>query len=54
MKLREFLKAGHPGTLVSAFLYFDVSFMAWVMIGALGVYIADDFSLSPTEKGLIV
>ena len=54
MKFREFLKAGHPGTLLSAFLYFDVSFMAWVMIGALGVYIADDFSLSPTEKGLIV
>jgi NNP family nitrate/nitrite transporter-like MFS transporter len=54
MKFREFLKAGHPGTLVSAFLYFDVSFMVWVMIGALGVYIAEDLFLSATEKGLIV
>jgi len=54
MKFREFLKAGHPGTLVSAFLYFDVSFMVWVMIGALGVYIAEDLLLSATQKGLIV
>jgi NNP family nitrate/nitrite transporter-like MFS transporter len=52
--INEFIKAGHPGTLLSAFLYFDVSFMVWVMIGALGVYIAEDFSLSPTAKGLLV
>ena len=54
MKLKGFLKVGHPGTLLGAFLYFDVSFMVWVMIGALGVYIAGDFSLSATQKGLIV
>lgn len=54
MKLKEFFKVGHPGTLLSAFLYFDVSFMVWVMIGALGVYIARDFSLSPTQKGFMV
>lgn len=54
MKLKEFFKAGHPGTLFSAFLYFDVSFMVWVMVGALGVYIAEDFSLSPAQKGLLV
>jgi len=54
MKFREFLKTGHPATLLSAFLYFDVSFMVWVMIGALGVYIAEDLLLSATEKGLIV
>jgi NNP family nitrate/nitrite transporter-like MFS transporter len=54
MDLKGFLKVGHPGTLLSAFLYFDVSFMVWVMIGALGVYIAEDFSLSPTQKGLMV
>ena len=54
MKLKEFFKTGHPGTLFGAFLYFDVSFMVWVMIGALGVYIAQDFSLSPTQKGFMV
>ncbi len=54
MKLKEFFKVGHPRTLFSAFLYFDVSFMVWVMVGALGVYIAEDFSLSPTQKGLLV
>lgn len=51
---KEFFKVGHPGTLFSAFLYFDVSFMVWVMIGALGVYIAADFDLSATQKGLMV
>ena len=45
---------GHWPTLLSAFLYFDVSFMIWVLIGALGVFIAQDFGLSPTLKGLIV
>lgn len=54
MRFKEFFKVGHPGTLFSAFLYFDVSFMVWVLIGALGVYIAEDFSLSPTQKGLVV
>jgi NNP family nitrate/nitrite transporter-like MFS transporter len=52
--LKDFLRAGHPGTLLAAFLYFDVSFMVWVMPGALGVYIASEFSLSATEKGLLV
>jgi NNP family nitrate/nitrite transporter-like MFS transporter len=54
MRLKEFLKVGHPGTLFGAFLYFDVSFMVWVLIGALGVYISEDFSLTPTEKGFLV
>lgn len=52
--IKEFFTVGHLGTLISAFLYFDVSFMVWVIIGALGVYIAEDFSLSPTQKGFLV
>ena len=36
MSLRDFRKAGHPPTLLSAFLYFDVSFMVWVILGPLG------------------
>ncbi|WP_304167541.1 hypothetical protein, partial [Phenylobacterium aquaticum] len=30
---RSFLKAGHTPTLFAAFLYFDVSFMVWVLLG---------------------
>ena len=51
---RAFLKAGHTPTLLSAFLYFDLSFMVWVLLGPLGVAIAKDFGLSPAEKGFMV
>jgi len=54
MKLNDFLKAGHPPTLLMAFLYFDMSFMVWVMLGPLGVHIARELALSPAEKGLMV
>jgi len=53
MKIKDFLKSGHPPTLFSAFLYFDVSFMVWVLMGVLGVYIAKDFGLTATQKGLL-
>ena len=54
MLSRSFLKAGHTPTLLSAFLYFDLSFMVWVMLGPLGVAIAKDFGLDPAQKGLMV
>ena len=54
MRIKDFLKSGHPPTLLSAFLYFDVSFMVWVLIGVLGVYITKDFGLTATQKGLMV
>jgi len=50
----SFLKAGHPPTLLAAFLYFDMSFMVWVMLGPLGVQLARDLHLSPAQKGLMV
>ncbi len=53
-KVLTALRSGDRATLFAAFFYFDVSFMIWVMIGALGVYISADFGLSPAEKGLIV
>src|SRR5262245_21078865 len=49
----SFWKAGHLPTLLSAFLYFDVSFMIWVLLGALGNYVASDLHLSPAQKGLM-
>lgn len=54
MKLSDLKTSGHPKTLFSAFLYFDVSFMIWVILGALGVFITEEFGLSPSQKGLIV
>ena len=54
MLSRSFLKAGHTPTLLSAFLYFDLSFMVWVILGPLGVAIARDFHLDPAQKGLMV
>ncbi len=53
-KIKEFLKIGSPTTLFSAFLYFDISFMIWVMIGALGIFITDEFGLTPAQKGMLV
>ncbi len=50
---QSFWRAGHLPTLVSAFLYFDVSFMVWALLGALGNYVAADFGLSPAQKGLM-
>ena len=54
MRVRELRTTGHWPTLLSAFVYFDVSFMIWVLIGALGVFIAQDFHLSATLKGFMV
>src|SRR5919202_5192131 len=51
---RDFLRAGHPPTLFAAFLYFDVSFMVWVMLGPLAVQIARDLQLDAGQRGLMV
>lgn len=51
---RDFLKAGHTPTLFAAFFYFDISFMVWVLLGPLGVQIAQDLGLTPAQKGLMV
>ncbi len=51
---REFFKAGHLPTLLSAFFYFDMSFMVWVLLGALAVQMSADLGLSAAQKGLMV
>jgi NNP family nitrate/nitrite transporter-like MFS transporter len=50
---KGFLKAGHLPTLFAAFLYFDLSFMAWVVLGPLAVQISRDLGLNAAEKGLM-
>ena len=54
MDKKAFLKAGHTPTLIAAFLYFDLAFMVWVLLGPLGVGIAKDLGLSAAQKGLMV
>ncbi len=54
MQLRDFLRSGHTPTLFCAFLYFDISFMVWVLIGALATSIAPEFGLTDAQKGLLV
>lgn len=49
-----FWQAGHRPTLFAAFLYFDLSFMVWVILGPLGVQIAHDLGLTAAQKGLMV
>jgi NNP family nitrate/nitrite transporter-like MFS transporter len=51
---KGFLAVGHLPTLFASFFYFDMSFMVWVMLGPLGVQIAQDLELSPAEKGFMV
>lgn len=50
----SFLKSGHTPTLFAAFLYFDLSFMVWVLLGPLAVQIAADLHLTAAQKGLMV
>jgi NNP family nitrate/nitrite transporter-like MFS transporter len=54
MKLDEFKKAGHWPTLLAAFLYFDISFMAWVSLGPLMIYITKGMGVSLEDKLTLV
>lgn len=51
---RDSAPTGHLPTLIAAFLHFDLCFMLWVLLGALGIYIASDLHLGPAQKGLMV
>jgi NNP family nitrate/nitrite transporter-like MFS transporter len=53
MALRDFRKAGNPPTLLAAFLYFDVSFMVWVILGPLGPFLGETYHLSAAQKGFL-
>lgn len=54
MKLSDLRKAGHWPTLLAAFLYFDIGFMAWTALGPLIVYITRDMGLSVDEKFTLI
>jgi len=54
MKLSDLKSSGHLPTLIVSFLYFDVSFMVWTVLGPLGAQIGKTLMLSPQQKGLMV
>lgn len=54
MKLSDLKSSGHWPTLLTAFLYFDFSFMVWTLLGALGPQIAESLKLSAGQKGMMV
>lgn len=51
---RSFWQAGHTPTLLSAFLYFDLSFMVWYLLGPLQVQVAQALQLDTQQRALMV
>ncbi len=47
-------RSGHLPTLIACFLHFDLSFMLWVLLGALGIFIAESAGLTSAQKGMMV
>ena len=50
----SFWASGHTPTLLAAFLYFDLAFMVWVLLGPLAPDISKALALTPAQKGLMV
>jgi MFS transporter, NNP family, nitrate/nitrite transporter len=51
---KPFWQSGHRPTLIASFLYFDVAFMVWVLLGPLAPIISKEMGLTPAQKGLMV
>ncbi|MFZ5700724.1 MAG: nitrate/nitrite transporter [Pseudomonadota bacterium] len=54
MSGKSFWQSGHRPTLIMAFLYFDIAFMVWNLLGPLAPIIASDLGLTPAQKGFMV
>ncbi len=54
MKISDIRSSGHAPSLLSAFLHFDISFMVWVILGALSPFISAEMHLSASQKGLLI
>ncbi|MFS0725749.1 nitrate/nitrite transporter [Paenibacillus sp. 1P07SE] len=54
MDQKSFLKSGHTPSLLSSFLYFDVSFMIWVLLGPLVVVIMSDYPMNAAQAANLV
>ncbi len=54
LKFSTLKSSGHWPTLLTAFLYFDFSFMVWTVLGPLGAQIGEALGLSDAQKGFMV
>ena len=54
MSTSSFWNSGHKPTLIASFLYFDLAFMVWVLLGPLAPDIAKALDLTAAQKGLMV
>ena len=52
--LQAALRAGHWPTLAGAWLHLSVSFMVWLLFGALAVAIGEELRLTATELSVLV
>ena len=48
------LKSGHWPSLLGAWLHLTISFMVWLLIGAMSISIAGDLQLSNSQISLLV
>jgi len=46
MRISDLKHSGHAPSLLSAFLHFDISFMVWVILGALMPFLSTDAALT--------
>lgn len=51
---KTFWQSGHKPSLFSAFLYFDISFMIWILIGPLTLIIMQDYPMDAAQKANLV
>ena len=51
---KTFWQSGHRPTLILAFLYFDIAFMVWNLMGPLAPIFAKSLHLTPAQKGFAV
>jgi nitrate/nitrite transporter NarK len=49
---KTFWQSGHRPTLIMAFLYFDIAFMVWNLLGPLAPIFSKALALTPAQKGL--
>ncbi|MET3105883.1 NNP family nitrate/nitrite transporter-like MFS transporter [Oxalobacteraceae bacterium GrIS 2.11] len=50
----SFWRSGHTPTLFCSFLYFDLSFMVWYLLGPMQIQIATSLHLTTQERGFMV
>ena len=51
---KSFWKSGHTPTLLTAFLYFDLSFMTWYLLSPLQKILQAELGLSVDQRALVV